>query len=161
MHKRTTVAELIGLLYDECPSGFATALHLSFATPTFLFQTYPASWLEEYTREGLHMVDPNVSWGFVNTGTIRWSDLARQDPSGVIDAARRHGMAYGFAWATSRGGTRSVAGLSRPDREYGDEEIEAISILLEQLHDMTADRKTLTPADRAALKEMSIRLTHN
>jgi LuxR family transcriptional regulator len=107
------------------------------------------------------MSDPNVSWGFGHTGVIRWSELDAQDPVGVIAAARRHGMTYGFAWATFREGSRSVAGLSRPDREYSDEEMATIGEVLIELHDATANGQNLTAADRQALKDMSIRLTHN
>ena len=160
MQNRTTIAHLIGQLSEESPAGFAVALHITYATPAFLFQSYPPSWLEEYTARGLHLQDPNVAWGFTNTGSIRWSELEAQDPGGVIDRARAHGMTYGVAWSVERDGTRTIAGLSRADREFTDEEIERLSQILIQLHDETGGGRGLTEEDREALKGMSIRLTH-
>lgn len=160
MLKRTNIAQLIGMISEESPAGFATALHITYATPAFLFQSYPAGWLEEYTSLGLHLQDPNVAWGFTNTGAIRWSDLEAQDPAGVIARARAHGMRYGVAWAVVRGETRTVAGFSRADREFTDEEIARLGELLAQLHDETAGEKGLSDEDRETLKGMSIRLTH-
>jgi LuxR family transcriptional regulator len=147
------------MISEESPAGFATALHITYATPAFLFQNYPAGWLEEYTSLGLHLQDPNVAWGFTNTGAIRWSDLEAQDPAGVIARARTYGMKYGVAWAVLRD-TRTVAGFSRADREFTDDEIAHLGELLSQLHDETAGETGLSDADRETLKGMSIRLTH-
>jgi LuxR family transcriptional regulator len=74
--------------------------------------------------------------------------------------ARHYGMAFGVAWALVRGDSRTVAGFSRPDREFSDDEIEALGSLLARLHDETSGNQHLSPEDRQALKEMSIRLTH-
>lgn len=160
MLKRTNIAHLIGELHEASPAGFAVALHITYATPAFLFQSYPKEWMEEYTALGLHLQDPNVAWGFSNTGAIRWSVLEQNDPGGVMARARAHGMAYGVALATVRGDTRSVAGFARGDREFTDEEIARLTEVLDQLHDETAGGKGLSTGDREALKNMSIRLTH-
>lgn len=160
MQKRSNVAKLIGELHAASPAGFAVALHIAYATPTFLFQSYPKEWMEEYSARGLHLQDPNVAWGFANSGAIRWNELRDQDPAGVIDAAGRHGMTHGFAWSILKDGTRTIAGLSRSDREFTDAEIARIGEILTALHDDTAGTDSLDEADREALKEMSIRLTH-
>ncbi len=73
MKNKATIAELIGLLHEESPAGFAIALHIRFSSPTFLFQSYPAAWSEEYTNKGLLMQDPTVAWGLTQTGAVRWS----------------------------------------------------------------------------------------
>lgn len=160
MLKRTNIAHLIGELHEASPAGFAVALHITYATPAFLFQSYPKGWMEEYTSLGLHLQDPNVAWGFSNTGSIRWSELEKNDPGGVMERARSHGMAFGVALAVLRDGTRTVAGFARGDREFTDAEIERLGAVLDQLHDETTGSKGLSDGDREALKNMSIRLTH-
>jgi LuxR family transcriptional regulator len=160
MLKDATIPVLLGEMNSTSPAGFAVALHIRFTTPTFLFQNYPPGWLEEYTARGLHLNDPNVSWGFTHTGAIRWSELEKDDPAGVMARARDYGMAFGVAWALVRDESRNVAGFARAEREFTDEEIEALGQLLSRLHDETSGDRHLSSEDRLALKEMSIRLTH-
>jgi LuxR family transcriptional regulator len=160
MLKRTNIAHLIGALHESSPSGFAVALHITYATPAFLFQSYPQEWMQEYSQRGLHLQDPTVMWGFTHTGSIRWSELASQDPAGVFESARAFGLIHGVTVAILMDGTRTVASFAREDREFDDDEIAKISAVLTQLHHETAGGKGLSEADREALKSMSIRLTH-
>ncbi|MCR8725271.1 autoinducer binding domain-containing protein [Frigidibacter sp. ROC022] len=161
MKNKATIAELIGLLHQESPAGFAIALHIRFSAPTFLFQSYPVAWSEEYTNKGLLMKDPTVAWGLTQTGAVRWSDLAEKDTAGVFEGARAHGLNYGVTIAISSGGLRSVASFVRSDREFTDEEIAAIRPLLAELHALTEGTDALSDEDREALTEMSIRMTHS
>lgn len=160
MPNRTDIAHLIGQLNERSPSGFAIALHISYATPAFLFQSYAPEWMAEYSRRGLHLQDPTVAWGFSHTGAVRWSALEEQDTGGVFALAREHGLLYGITIAVLLEGSRSVASFSRPDREFTDEEIARITDMVNALHIQTAGTDSLSPADRSALKAMSIRLTH-
>jgi LuxR family transcriptional regulator, quorum-sensing system regulator SdiA len=161
MLNRATIAELIGLLNAESPSGFAIALHIRFTAPTFLFQSYPIEWTDKYTAEGLVMQDPTVAWGFSQTGAIRWSALEGADTAGVLERARAYGMEFGVTMALQPGELRSVASFARGDREYRDDEIAEIDRLFAQLHASTEGTEQLTADDIAALRAMSIRLTHN
>lgn len=161
MPNRASVAETISMLRELSPTGFATALHIRFTSSTFLFQSYPGDWITEYTGRGLHLQDPNVIWGFTNEGWMRWSELAKQDPAGVIAAAGRHGMSYGAALGLVRNGSRSIGGFSRGDREFTDAELAELETVLELLHDQTEGGSILSAADQKALREMSVRMTHN
>ena len=96
---------------EFAPTGYAAALHINFTTPDFLFQTYPADWLAIYSQKGFVMQDPTVLWGFENLGTVRWSDLTRNDHAGVMKEATKFGMKYGLTVAVEQGGSRSIASL--------------------------------------------------
>jgi LuxR family transcriptional regulator len=159
MQKRTDIANLVGQLGEHSPAGFAVALHIAYATPTFLFQSYPPEWTEEYSARGLHMQDPTVAWGFSNTGAVRWSALRAQDTAGVFERARAFGLNYGVTIAVLTE-LRTVASFARSDREFSDDEIARLLEILRSLHDRTGSRRELSSTDREALRGMSIRLTH-
>ena len=159
MDNRATVATLLSELDALSPAGFAIALHIKYTTPTLLFQTYPTKWVEYYTAHGLVLHDPAVRWGFENTGAIRWRDQVDDDPFGVIEQARRHGMTHGVTLAVFRKKSRTVAAFSRSDRDFLDYEIDQLGFRLDQLHDETYGIETLSEAEMTALKKMSVRLT--
>lgn len=142
------------------PTGYAAALHINFTTPDFLFQTYPADWLAIYSQQGLVMKDPTVLWGFENLGTVRWSDLTALDHAGVMKEATRFGMRFGLTVAVERAGSRSIASLSRGDREFLDAELSQATEMISTLHDLTAVAQTLTDETRKILRRQSIQFTH-
>lgn len=154
------IRRIMERLSEQSPSGFAIAFHIRYTTPDFLFQTYSKSWIDIYSQQGFVMHDPIVAWGFANTGTVRWSDLAKDDPMGVLEQAAPYGLRFGFAWAVDRDGHRSVAGFARPDREFTDAEIAAISHDVTILHAQTARGDALSPETREELKQMSVAFTH-
>ena len=69
-------------------------------------------------------------------------------------------MKYGVVCAISHGGTSSMAGFSRADREYTDAEIEQLQAYVEALHIQTADQAQLSPETIKQLKNMSVMVTH-
>lgn len=142
------------------PTGYAAALHINFTTPDFLFQTYPADWLAIYSQKGFVMQDPTVLWGFENLGTVRWSDLTRNDHAGVMKEATKFGMKYGLTVAVEQGGSRSIASLSRKDREFTDVELALATEMISNLHNLTAQARTLTSETREILRQQSIQFTH-
>jgi len=157
----TTVATTQGLLNDlskVSSAGYAIALHVRFTTPTYLFQTYPADWMEYYSSQGLVMHDPTVKWGFENDGMVRWADLAESDSAGVLSQAAEHGLSFGITTAVSKAGSKSLASFSRSDRDFSDDEVRELIGLFEQLHDETAD--TTDEDVQNALKKLSVDLTH-
>ncbi len=158
MEPADKIRAIIIALEAQSPSGFAIAFHVRFTRPDFLFQTYSKTWTDIYSQSGFVMDDPIVRWGFENTGVIRWSML--DDPVGVLEQARPHGLVYGFACAVENGGTRSVAGFARADREFTDAEIADIAAQVATLHDETAKAGALAPETREELRQMSIRFTH-
>lgn len=158
MHEQDRISALLARLHAASPSGFAIALHVRFTSPRYLFQSYAKEWLDTYSREGLVLHDPVVRWGFANDGTIRWSAL--DDPSGVMARSAAFGPRYGAVIAFVRNGSRSMAGVSRPDREMTDDEIAGLKTTLETLHDLTERVETLSPSVHMTLRQMSIYLTH-
>lgn len=157
----TRVERLIAAVSEASPAGFATVLHIRFTSPSFVFQSYPKSWMKEYIGRSLHMQDPNVSWGMTNTGWIRWSELEEHDSSGVLAEAREHGLAHGVAWALLEDDSRSFAGFARGDRDFTDAEIAHLGKLLSELHQATLDADSFSEEDKAALRALAVRLTHS
>lgn len=160
MTARQEIAVLLHELDRLSPAGFAIALHLRFTRPAFLFQTYPRRWTRHYDAAGLVMHDPTVRWGMQNVGAVRWCELEAIDPHGVLEAARDYGIMNGVAVACVAAGSRSIASFARADRDFDDEEIAEIAGLLSRLHAATAEPAAITEADRRALDELSLRLTH-
>lgn len=160
MERDLTISAILDEIGPLCPSGYAIALHVRFSTPTFLFQTYDKAWLEHYSRKALVLQDPTVAWGFQNTGRCRWEDLESLDTNGVIAAARAHGIAHGFTLAMLEEGSRSLASFTRPDRPHTEDEMDRIAGLLAELHRKTRATESLPEAERAALRDMSVTLTH-
>jgi LuxR family transcriptional regulator len=102
-----------------------------------MFQTYPKAWTDIYSEKGFVMVDPIVRWGFTETGSIRWSELSEQDEQNILMQSATYGMTYGVAIAVESDNSRSMAGYSRPDREYTDAEISQLTQCTQSLHELT------------------------
>jgi LuxR family transcriptional regulator, quorum-sensing system regulator SdiA len=160
MSPQRVISDVLAQLKALAPAGYAIALHVRFTTPSFLFQTYPRTWIDYYSKMGLVMQDPTVRWGFENTGTKRWSTMTGDDPAGVIAAAAEHGMAHGFTLAIDDSGSRSIASFARSDADFSDDDIAMISELARQLHLATANADTLLPETRDKLRNLSIMFTH-
>ncbi len=160
MNSRASIAALLQDLDRRSPAGFAIALHIRFTTPTYLFQSYPVRWLDYYTAEGLVVQDPTVHWGLQNLGHIRWTDLEPIDPRGVLEKAKDFGLMNGVAIAVAQSGTRSIGSFARADRDYHESEMAELNELLAALHAATVGTSELSNADKRALTELSIKLTH-
>ncbi|WP_218014042.1 autoinducer binding domain-containing protein [Rubellimicrobium roseum] len=144
------ISRRLDRLRAVAPAGYAIALHVRFTTPSYLFQTYPAPWIEEYAREGLVLRDPTVAWAFSNDGTVTWAALVAADPAGVIGRAARHGLVHGLSVSLLRGDSRSMASFARSDRSFEPEEIDEIERTMAEMHDATA-----FDLDSSALRRMS------
>lgn len=156
MSLQNDVPALLADLMARAPAGFAIGLHVRFQAPTYMFQTYPVAWLEEYSHKGLMMQDPTVAWGMANRGVIGWEALRQRDPAGLFDLARRHGLVHGFAVSLESRGSHSLGGFARTDRAFLPAEIEAIHGLVADLHDRTAETTSLPEATRSALRSLSV-----
>lgn len=152
------ISEVLGELNGLAPTGYALGFHIAYTAPKFMFQTYPKSWLDHYSQNGLLMNDPMVGWGFERTGARRWSDLT--DPAGVMKLAADHGMHFGVVIATDQGGGRSICGFANADREFTDDEISELTEKVVCLHNSTAEQAQLSPETVQQLKKMSILVTH-
>ncbi|MGR3341835.1 MAG: autoinducer binding domain-containing protein [Paracoccaceae bacterium] len=143
-----------------CPAGYAMALHIRYTTPKFLFQTYSSQWREEYSKKGLVLQDPTVSWGFENTGTINWRDLKESDEAGVLEQAKAYGIGHGFTLSLDRNNSKSITSFARGDRDFSAAEIEEISDIVTDLHNYTADIDEFSRVELVQLKQMSVEFTH-
>lgn len=152
------ISSILGALNKAAPAGYALGFHIQYTTPKFMFQTYSKEWLDHYSQNGLIMSDPMVAWGFENNGFCRWSDLV--DPAGIMEKADEYGMKFGVVYSTDAGGSRSIGGFARGDREFTDAEIAALRKDVDALHAATAEKAELSPDTIAQLRNMSIMVTH-
>lgn len=134
------------------PAGYSIGLHIRFTAPLFMFQTYDQAWLDHYTERGYVLRDPMVAWGFSTTGSIRWSDPSLPDPFGLFNEAKSHGLNFGATVACGPIKSRTIASFARSDREFEDQEIEALATIVHRLHETTEPPEELTKAQIEALK---------
>jgi LuxR family transcriptional regulator, quorum-sensing system regulator SdiA len=114
----------------------------------------PESWIREYTVSGLMVYDPAMSWAYRNTGVARWSALEEADNQGVFTLASAHGLSYGAVVSCTDDGDssqRSFGIFCRSDRDYLEDELGALNLLLRAAHDAYARPKNLTAAELETL----------
>lgn len=107
------VIATLGRLIEIAPAGFAIGLHIRYMTPAYMFESYPADWLDVYARDGLLMRDPTVRWAMHHHGAKRWAELEEQDGAGVLARAREYGIVHGHTPARSTRATTSASAVSR------------------------------------------------
>ncbi|MEM1233236.1 MAG: autoinducer binding domain-containing protein [Pseudomonadota bacterium] len=152
----TTLSHELMVLGQASPGGYAVGLHVRFTSPSYLFQTYAPAWNEFYSSQGLVMRDPTVTWGFANEGAVRWSALASEDTAGVLTRAAEHGLTFGVAGAVLSGGSRTLAGFARSDREFNDAEISVLMTAVANMHALTLQGDDISAEDRATIEAQSI-----
>jgi LuxR family transcriptional regulator len=133
------------------PKGYFIGLHIRFASPLIMFQTYDSAWIDIYTERGYALRDPMIMWGFTADGAIRWSDNPVPDTFGIMAEARDFGLKYGMAVSCGPLNSRTIAGCARDDREYSDVEIEMVAKIVQQLH-TASEPPGLTQAQKEALR---------
>lgn len=161
MAQEANIGPMLEALNPLCTAGYALALHIKYTTPALLFQTYSREWADHYNQHGLVIHDPVVRWGFENIGSIAWGSLKNEDPQGVLQKCSDFGMKFGTVISIYEGDSRSIGGFARNDRDHTDAEIQNLEAQLRKIHEYTAATKELSVEDRAALKNLSITLTHN
>lgn len=139
-------------LSKYAPVGYFVGLHTRFTSPLLLLSTYPTDWVDHYTNQAYAMRDPIVAWGFSTTGTCRWSELNVPDTFGILAEAREFGLTYGVSVACGEISSRTIGSVVRADREYTDEEINEISRIVNNLHEITEPPDSLTKAQVEALR---------
>lgn len=152
MGRNQIIDALLVELDAQAPSGYFLALHIRFAAPLMMFQTYDPVWSDHYTRNAYALRDPIVAWGISRTGPTRWSEIDLPDPFGIMTEAREHGLAYGVCVSCGPMTSRTIASLAREDREFTDQEIAEISGVVLKLHNESKPPDHLTDAEIEALK---------
>ncbi len=152
MGRNQIIDELLIELDAHAPSGYFLALHIRFAAPLMMFQTYDPVWSDHYTRNAYALRDPIVAWGISRTGPTRWSEIDLPDPFGIMTEARDYGLIYGVCVSCGPMTTRTIASLARDDREFTDQEIAEISSVVLKLHNESKPPDHMTDAEIEALK---------
>ncbi len=142
-------------LHRLAPAGFYVALRVGFTIPKEELNRLPRPWEDFYTINGLVLQDPVMRWIYGNTGVTRWDTNDMDDPGGVRDAARRHGLMFGAvacAHQPSDHGRRSYGLFYRADRDFEEPELAALHTIIANLHVDHFDDQSLTAAEIEALK---------
>ncbi|MFD1481014.1 helix-turn-helix transcriptional regulator [Paracoccus nototheniae] len=111
------------VLEDIGNAGFILGLGLKFGKPDFALNRYPDAWTKKYEEENYFFGDPMTLWTMNRTGSVRWSACEFEDMRGVMDEARKHGLAYGATFVEVVKGKRSFLSIGRNDRELTDDEM--------------------------------------
>lgn len=136
------------------PAGFYVAVRVGFAFPMVEINHLPESWVREYTVSGLIVHDPAMTWAYRNLGAARWSELGVDDPQGVLELARNHGLAFGAVVSCldeASQAERSFGFFCRSERDYTAGELEQLSHMLHALHMSYARPRNLTAAELETL----------
>lgn len=146
------------ILRDLAPAGFAIALHVEYAVPSFLLQTYSKQWQDLYGTSGFAVKDPVVEWTTKHTGIVRWSDIQDLDTHGVFNRAADHGMAFGGACGVESLGTRTLAGFARSDREPTAGELGEFEHQITKMHEASSVKTLSSSTIRNELRKLSLLL---
>ena len=137
------------------PAGYALVLHIRLGAPQLSHVTYPAEWIDLYTRRVYQLQDPVAVWGVSNEGQIRWSEIPGEDPADVLIQARRFGLRFGSVVACGPVTLRSVCSFARGDREHTDDELGELSEVATRLHIEADPERALTGGQLAALRQVA------
>lgn len=125
---------------------FAIGLRIRFNHPTLLYQTYPEEWIATYARNGLLFADPAVGWGMSHTGICDWSDLASNDPAGVLKQAAEHGLVHGIAVSVGEVTMRSLGFFASASAPIPEDRRALALEVVSALHEATDGVTELSPA---------------
>lgn len=158
--RQTEIIAILGRLKAAHPIGFATALHIRYSAPKYLFQAYDPAWTDLYSQRGLVLDDPTIRWGLHNTGAVRWSALPLDDRAAeMMRLAAGYGIRHGFTLVNKTLNSRSLSNFSSKDGEASDDQIAQAAMEFAALHRLTQQIDTLTPLFHDKLRSMSIYLT--
>lgn len=152
MGRNQIIDDLLEELGQQAPAGYYLALHVRFASPLMMFQTFNPDWIEHYTQNAYALRDPLVAWGISRTGATRWSAIDLPDPFHIMEEAAGYGLKYGVCISCGPMSSRTIASIARADREFTDEEISSISGTVLHLHHETEPPDNLTRAEIEALQ---------
>lgn len=150
-------------LFDSLgPMGYAIALNVRNVTPELYYSTFPARWIERYTKQSFMMADPVIDYMYRNAGAVRWSEIKHsRGPSKTeqfLQVSREEGLSFGAA-VVRRNATepsvKSLISVCRSDRELTGDEIgqleESFDLLLRKI-DL---QRTLSRRQREVLELMA------
>ena len=137
-----------------CDSGFALAVRIRYTRPTLLYRTYAQDWIDTYTEKGFMLSDPVVHWGLSHTGVALWTELANNDPDGVLASALAHGLFNGVTYSTGSETSRTISGLTRSTHAFTGDELAEIAAIVDDVHAMTEGFEALPTAEQDGLRSL-------
>lgn len=152
MSKAPVLDILLHELSLAAPAGFAVGLHIRYVSPLIMVNTYPDAWQAVYTAKLYGLRDPTLAWGLSHTGTRRWTQIGLPDPFGILPEAAEYGLVYGMIASIGPMSSRTIAGASRADREFTEEEMEHIFRIVQRMHDLSEPPARLSKAQSDALR---------
>ena len=155
-----TIEKALQRLIELADWKFALGLHIRFANPTLLYQTYPQKWIDYYSENGLVFADPTVHWAIANTGICDWADLKSMDDGNVLGQAAEFGLRYGKVVSIGKE-SRTFGFFTHSSRPITDEEIETARAILEEAHESTLGVTKLSEEELAPLRELNKSLPRN
>jgi LuxR family transcriptional regulator, quorum-sensing system regulator SdiA len=151
------VKDKLKALADLCDTGYLLAIHIRYTRPSLMYTTYPAVWLEHYGEKGMMMVDPVVLWAMSESteeSMARWSDLAANDPAGVISGSAAHGLHNGMSFAIGPITSRTIGSVTKSSA-FSATETATAKELIDAIHDLTNGLEKLDQATQDALRGLS------
>jgi len=152
MGRNQDIDRLLRELSELAVDGYYLALHVRFAAPMMMFQTFNRAWIDHYIQNAYALRDPVIAWGVSQPGPTRWSAITLPDPFGIMKEAEAFGLRYGVVISCGPMTSRSVASLTSATREFTDEEIATASGIILRLHHETQPPDNLTDAEIEALR---------
>ncbi len=158
MSNINAVENLLKRLGAICDSGFALAIHIRFARPSLLYQTYSQKWNDYYSENGLMLFDPVVRWGLSETGLIRWDDITLSDEHKVMASARKFGLSNGLTYALGPASSRTISGLTKTGAPFTPDQVTEMCAIIDEIHART-DGDVLAPNSPELARLRAIQLT--
>lgn len=152
MGRNQIIDELLDELSELALDGYYLALHVRFASPLMMFQTFHSEWIHHYVQNAYALRDPIIAWGISRTGATRWSAIDLPDPFGIMDEAASYGLRYGVVISCGPMTSRTVASVTSSTREFTDEEIATTAGIVLRLHHESQPPDHLTNAEIEALR---------
>ena len=160
MTKVDTIRQLLQRMSAITDWKYALGLHIRFANPTLLYQTYPQEWIDRYASEGMFFSDPVVRWAIDHTGICDWSDLAPQDANNVLGQAADYGLKFGKVVSIGQQ-TKSFGFFAHGERPITTDEIAAAEAVFLELHDTTQGTDQMSETELLDLRDLNLTLgTH-
>lgn len=142
----------VAKLNELAPSGWIMGFNLTYRGPEHLHNGYPDGWRKIYEERNYFFGDPIAAWTMLNEGAIRWSEVKIPDMRGVMPEARKFGLNYGVAISRKVARKRSFLTISRPDREFRDDEILTTQAKFSLWNDLVVNRASLTDGEIDVLR---------
>ena len=149
-----TVRQLLQRMSAITDWKYALGLHVRFASPTLLYQTYPQGWIDRYASDGMFFSDPAVRWAIDHTGICDWSDLAQQDSDNVLGQAADYGLKFGKVISIGKQ-TKSFGFFAHGERPITTDEIAEAEAVFVELHDATQGADQMSEAKLTTLRGLN------